>query len=55
MKCLCYFCPPSTKTHFHRQGLVKIPKKFNQMSSNGNRDTLCDLTDGETNMTKLIG
>lgn len=51
----CYFCPLSTKTDFHRQGLVKMPKKFNEIPSNGNRDALCGLTDGQTRMTKLIG
>jgi len=50
-----YFCPLSNKTDFHRQGLVKIVKIFKQIASNGNRDVLCGLTDGETYMTKLIG
>jgi len=51
----CYFCPLSNKTDFHRGVSVKIPKIFNQIASNGNRDVLYGLTDGQTYMTKLIG
>jgi hypothetical protein len=50
MRSVLVLFPLSTKTDFRRQGLIKIPKKCNEIPSNRNKDALCGLIDRQTDI-----